>query len=128
MLSIVCVFLFTTLKGEILYIYAPAKEQAMIRKIYALALLICFVSLHTFAQTAVVKELPAAQRKLDALKGTYELLSNTREMAMLPSNLADIIEQNRKDSELTTMQLNGNLTLIIYPRNQVTRQIPAVKK
>ena len=60
------------------------------------------------------------QKRIDDLKGTYELryLSDDRLLPMLPSNLADIIEKNRKPNETTTVLLNEKLQLIIYPANR----------
>ena len=60
------------------------------------------------------------QRRIDDLKGTYELryLSDDRMLPMLPSNLADIIENNRRPNETNTVLLNEKLQLIIYPANR----------
>jgi len=59
------------------------------------------------------------QQKLDALKGTYEIKANSRQMVSMPSNLADIIESNRKETETNTLQLNEFATLVIYPKSSI---------
>lgn len=71
--------------------------------------------------TATKGAVPEQQKKLESLKGTYELrrTGNSRDMFMLPSNLADIIEANRKETTQETIKLNENVLLIILPKNQV---------
>lgn len=59
------------------------------------------------------------QQKLEALKGTYEIRPTSRQLYTLPSNLADIIESNRKEAETNTIQLNQYATLVIYPKNSI---------
>lgn len=59
------------------------------------------------------------QQQLDALKGTYEIKMAGRQPGVLPSNLAEIIEKNRKENEITTLKLSESITLVIYPKNQV---------
>ena len=60
------------------------------------------------------------QKRLDELKGTYELRYTTRALALLPSNLAEIIELNRKKTEVNTIRLNENVEVLIYPLNQIS--------
>jgi hypothetical protein len=101
------------------YIYCSNfKKQAMIR-IFAMlfAVLTCFAA---FSQQSANKDqVPAQQQKLDALKGTYELKKTSRNVASLPSNLAEIIENNRKEGETNTISLNQDVQLIIYPKKQI---------
>jgi len=100
----------------------------MIKKMYLLSVVFAALSGPALCQQSQGKELPVEQKKLDLLKGTYQVVNNSREMPMLPSNLADIIEQNRKESELNTIKLNDNVTLIIYPKNGIVNSTPADKK
>lgn len=60
-----------------------------------------------------------AQKKLDALKGTYEIKRSVREMVMLPSNLAEIITSNRKEKEVSVVKLNATTDLVIYPASAI---------
>lgn len=73
------------------------------------------------AQTAgSTKSIPVEQTRLDQLKGTYELKQTSREMGVLPSNLAQIIESRRKENTYDTVYLNSYWQLIIYPKAQIT--------
>ncbi|MFN8323665.1 MAG: hypothetical protein U0T74_13470 [Chitinophagales bacterium] len=95
----------------------------------SLIITLCILIIHltVFPQNNEQSSKPLAQQKLDLLKGTYELKSDSRLMPMLPSNLADIIEKNRKENESNVIQLQNNLELIIYPRNQI-KKAPASNK
>ena len=68
------------------------------------------------------------QQKLDALKGTYALKSNSRTMSMLPSDLADIITRNRKEKEVNRIKLNEEVELIIYPSKEISIDGPTIKQ
>ncbi len=53
------------------------------------------------------------QEKLERLQGTYEVKTAARFIAM-PSNLADIITENRDAAKRVIKQLSPETTLIIY--------------
>ena len=95
----------------------------------SLLVTLCILVIHltVFSQNSEQPSKPVAQQKLDLLKDTYELKSDSRLMPMLPSNLADIIEKNRKEDETNVIQLQEHLELIIYPRNQI-KKTPAASK
>lgn len=94
-----------------------------------LSVLVVLSFLGVFAQKSEYqKDVPEAQRKLDALKGTYDIKNTSRNPGVFPSNLAEIIEKNRKDKELNTIQLTDDLVLIIYPKSQIVNAVPATKK
>ena len=73
-------------------------------------------------QANETKPVNLLQKHIDDLKGTYEIryLNDERRMPMLPSNLADIIEKNRKPTETNKVLLSENLELIIYPANRLS--------
>ncbi|MBL0309247.1 MAG: hypothetical protein IPP77_06095 [Bacteroidetes bacterium] len=78
--------------------------------------LFLLLSLFSFCQNQQGIEQPnEAQKKLNALKGTYEIKRLSRERYLLPSNLADVIIKNRKAKELTVVKLNEGTELVIYP-------------
>ncbi|HLP19041.1 MAG TPA: hypothetical protein VK174_01995 [Chitinophagales bacterium] len=89
-------------------------------------LLLLMVAFSSNAQANSNKgEVPELQKKIDALKGTFELkLINTRSVPALPSNLAEIIETNRKESEDNRLTLNENTILIIYSKSRVAGNVP----
>lgn len=103
-------------------------EQAMFKKL--LILLPFFWVAQAHAQNAVSKPVvPLQQQQLDALKGTYELkAANARHAFTLPSDLAQIIEKNRKKDEAVQIQLNDNITLIIFSKNQIAGTQPPAKQ
>lgn len=70
-------------------------------------------------QTVEVDTALSMQQLLNELKGTYELKYTGRMLPVLPSNLAEIIEQNRKETVLTVIKLNEQVELVIYPGNSV---------
>ena len=86
------------------------------KKLIALLLLIWGYS---FAQTTSGEQYSKQQTKLDALKGTYEIVNKSRGAIMLPSDLADIIEKNRKETDQTVITLNEQVEVTIYPKNKV---------
>lgn len=92
-----------------------------------LSILPVLMVLYGTAQTTTpAKAVPIEQQKLDALKGTYEIRTqNPRVPYVLPSNLAGIIEKNRKESETTQLQLSDNVLLIIYPQKNNAGTTPA---
>lgn len=96
----------------------------------SLLVTLCILVIHltAFSQNSEQPSKPVAQQKLDLLKDTYELKSDSRLMPMLPSNLADIIEKNRKENETNVIQLQEHLELIIYPRNQIKKTTAANKQ
>ncbi|MFM2305346.1 MAG: hypothetical protein RLZZ367_15 [Bacteroidota bacterium] len=97
----------------------------MLKKL--LSILPVLMVLYGTAQTTTpAKAVPIEQQKLDALKGTYEIRTqNPRIPYVLPSNLAEIIEKNRKEREATQLQLNENVLLIIYPKKSNAGAAPA---
>lgn len=58
------------------------------------------------------------QEKLEKLKGTYEIKSDAR-FASMPSNLADIITENRDATKRVTKSLSTETILIIYPLSEI---------
>jgi hypothetical protein len=58
------------------------------------------------------------QEKLEKLKGTYEIKSEGRFIS-LPSNLADIIIENRDAAKRVTKTLSPEATLIVYPLSEI---------
>lgn len=64
---------------------------------------------------------PTLQQAIDALAGTYELRprTDTRMSSTLPSNLAEIIEKNRKDSEDVVVHLNDMVDVLIYSKQRI---------
>jgi hypothetical protein len=56
--------------------------------------------------------------KLLKLQGTYEVKSQAR-FVSLPSNLADIIAENRDATKRVTKTLSSETTLIIYPLSEI---------
>ncbi len=64
---------------------------------------------------------PTLQQAIDALEGTYEirLRIETRMMSALPSNLAQTIEANRKESEDVFVHLNDMVDVLIYSRQRI---------
>ena len=106
-------FTFTFLKKK--------SQQAKMKKILnsIIAMLLFFTAMAQ--QANETKPVNLLQKRIDDLKGTYELryLSNDRMMYSLPSNLADIIDKNRKATENNTILLNEKLQLIIYPANHL---------
>ncbi|HLP52104.1 MAG TPA: hypothetical protein VK154_14545 [Chitinophagales bacterium] len=97
----------------------------MVKNLISLLLLL-MVAFSSNAQVNSNKgEVPELQKKIDALKGTYELKAiDARIMTSLPSNLAEIIEKNRKDTEDNSYTLNENTILIIYSKNRVAGLAP----
>lgn len=89
-------------------------------------LLLLMVAFSSNAQANSNKgEVPELQKKIDALKGTFELkVIDARVMTSLPSNLAEIIEKNRKDAEDNSLALNENTILIIYSKSRVAGTMP----
>ena len=68
------------------------------------------------------------KKKLEALRGTYEIRqldkgsNDGRERGRygtLPENLADVIETNRKETEINRIMLNENVELVIYPKSNI---------
>ena len=89
-------------------------------------LLLLMLALGAHAQSNSSKgEVPELQKKMDGLKGTYEVKAiDARIMTSLPSNLADIIEKNRKENEDNSLILNENTILIIYSKSRVADSMP----
>jgi len=58
------------------------------------------------------------QEKLEMLKGTYEIKSEGR-FVSLPSNLADIISENRDATKRVVKRLTSETTLIVYPLSEI---------
>lgn len=99
-------------------------EQAIMKKVFGF-LVVSMLMFSAFAQQGQEsKNANQLQKRIEDLKGTYELryLGDDRSLPMLPSNLADIIEKNRKPNEINSVLLNEKLQLIIYPAN---RTLPA---
>lgn len=92
-----------------------------------LSILPVLMVLYGTAQTNTpAKAVPLQQQKLDALKGTYEIRTqNPRVPYVLPSNLAEIIEKNRKENEATQLKLSENALVIIYPKKNNAGTVPA---
>lgn len=92
------------------------------KKLITLFAIVFSCSLACNAQSATTtNDVPMEQKRLDALKGTYALENlNPRLLSSAPSDLAAIIEKNRKDNDESRVQLNENLILVIYPRNKIS--------
>lgn len=81
-----------------------------------LAFLVCFSVALVFSQEQ--NSLQKQAEQLKKLDGTYTIRSYHRAY-FLPSNLADIIEENRLQDKSNSVQLSEGVTLIVYPTNKV---------
>ncbi len=100
------------------------------KKLITLFAIVFACSISCNAQSAAsTNDVPIEQKRLDALKGTYALENlNPRFPASVPSDLAAIIEKNRKDNEETRLRLNENIVLVIYPRNKISNSAVPEKR
>ena len=88
-------------------------------RLFFTSLAFLLISFSLFSQNTSDAAINPEQKKLDALKGTYEIRRSAREMPLLPSNLADIISANRKENELNVVKLNETTKLLIFPMIQI---------
>lgn len=88
-------------------------------RVFFTLLAFLLISISLFSQNTSDPAISPEQKKLDALKGTYEIRRSAREMTLLPSNLADIISVNRKERERTVIKLNESTELIIFPQSEI---------
>ena len=79
---------------------------------------VCFIAASLFGYTQQETKPTTQQDKLEKLKGTYEIVSEHR-FFTLPSNLADIITENRQSNESVVKRLSPETTLIIYPYSAI---------
>ena len=88
-------------------------------------LLLCFfmLSLSVFGQDTVKNNNVTIAEKLKKYEGTFQIqVKNPRLKPAIPYNIDELIEANRKETEVTYVQLGTAVRLMVLPKNEIGKQ------
>ena len=88
-------------------------------------LLICFfmLSLTVFGQDTTKNTNVTIAEKLKKYEGTFQIqVKNPRLKPAIPYNIDELIETNRKETEVTYVQLGTTVRLMVLPKSEIRKK------